>query len=332
MLLSRHAAHGAHTAESLNDTPPPSIATPRDADAEATPATPAAPRGWSRMLQRLAGVFAPRHAARKGLLRLDEETAFAGCPRGIDGCPEHRETLVLRGRRLQVVSWGDPRRQPYVLIPPLDATGRDAMAAWVRSLTAQGYAVVAFAREGRTVATQTSTLLETTGDLLEVGRRCGEAAAVMGHSLGAMSVVLALHQGLRAKRAILVSAQADPRAALQRFVDRSGMGPRVGARMLALLESRIGQGLDALQAHRIAPAIGIPVLVVHDLLDDEVPWDEGERFARHLSASRLLTTLDLGHHGVLNDPAVLRDCLRFLKGEAIGDRVVSSPNLPYGLA
>ena len=77
-------------------------------------------------------------------------------------------------------------------------------------------------------------------------------------------------------------------------------------------------------------AIGIPVLVVHDLLDDEVPWDEGERFARHLTAARLLTTLDLGHHGVLNDPTVLRDCLRFLKGEAIGDKVVSSPNLPYG--
>ena len=70
---------------------------------------------------------------------------------------------------------------------------------------------------------------------------------------------------------------------------------------------------------------------VHDLLDDEVPWDEGERFARHLTAARLLTTLDLGHHGVLNDPTVLRDCLRFLKGEAIGDKVVSSPNLPYGV-
>ena len=323
MLLSRHA-------DPLTDAHDRPATVTRGADPENTLPTPVVPRPWTRALQRLTGLLAPRHAARKGLLRLDDETALAGSPRHIEGCPEHRETLALRGRRVQMVSWGDPRRQPYVLLPPLDATGRDAMAAWVRTLTAHGYAVVAFAREGRTMAAQTSTLLETTGDMLEVGRRCGEAAAVIGHSLGAMSVVLALHQGLRAKQAILVSAQADPRAALQRFVDRSGMGPRVGACMLALLESRIGQGLDALQAHRIAPAIGIPVLVVHDLLDDEVPWDEGERFARHLTAARLLTTLDLGHHGVLNDPTVLRDCLRFLKGEAIGDKVVSSPNLPYG--
>lgn len=327
MLLSRHATPAP---DSLTDASTPAVSTVQGDVAE-TPLHAAPPRLWTRVAQRLACVFAPRHAARQGLLQLDEASAFAGCPRGIEGCPEHRETLSLRGRRVQMVSWGDPRRQPYVLLPPLDATGRDAMAAWVRALTTQGFAVVAFAREGRTVATQTSTLLETTGDMLEVGRRCGEAAAVIGHSLGAMSVVLALHQGLRAKQAILVSAQADPRAALHRFVDRAGMGPRVGARMLALLESRIGQGLDALQAHRIAPAIGIPVLVVHDLLDDEVPWDEGERFARHLTAARLLTTLDLGHHGVLDDPTVLRDCLRFLQGEAIGDKVVSSPNLPYGV-
>lgn len=327
MLLSRHATHAA---EPLTDVPSPSDAAPRGGDTEPRPPTPFNP--WTRAVQCLIGLLAPRHAARRGLLQLDDETGFAGCPRYVEGCPERRETLALRGRCLQVVSWGDPHRQPYVLLPPLDATGREAMAGWVRALTAHGYAVVAFAREGRTVAMQTSTLLETAGDMLEVGRRCGEAAAVIGHSLGAMSVVLALHQGLRAKRAILVSAQADPRAALQRFVDRSGMGPRVGARILALLESRIGQGLDALQAHRIAPAIGIPVLVVHDLLDDEVPWDEGERFARHLTAARLLTTLDLGHHGVLNDPQVLRDCVRFLEGEAIGDKVVSSPNLPYGFS
>jgi len=327
MLLSRHATRAAET---LTDIPSPPDTAARGDDTKPRPRTPINP--WTRALQCLIGLLAPRHAARRGLLRLDDETGFAGCPQHVEGCPERRQTLALRGRCLQVVSWGDPHRQPYVLLPPLDTTGRDAMAGWVRALTARGYAVVAFAREGRTAATQTSTLLETASDMLEVGHRCGEAAAVIGHSLGAMSVVLALHQGLRAKRAILVSAQADPRAALQRFVDRSGMGPCVGARILALLESRIGQGLDALQAHRIAPAIGIPVLVVHDLLDNEVPWDEGERLARHLTAARLLTTLDLGHYGVLTDATVLYDCLRFLEGEAIGDKVVSSSNLPYGVA
>ncbi len=109
------------------------------------------------------------------------------------------------------------------------------------------------------------------------------------------------------------------------------MGPRVAHACWRCSSRASATGWTGCGRTRIAPAISVPVLVVDDLLDDEVPWDEGERFARHLTAARLLTTLDLGHHGVLNDPTVLRDCLRFLKGEAIGDKVVSSPNLPYGV-
>ena len=103
--------------------------------------------------------------------------------------------------------------------------------------------------------------------------------------------------------------------------------PARSAEQTALLSQieQIAQGLAA----TFAPFCEV---VVHDLLDNEVPWDEGERFARHLTAARLLTTLDLGHYGVLTDATVLYDCLRFLEGEAIGDKVVSSSNLPYGFA
>jgi len=73
-------------------------------------------------------------------------------------------------------------------------------------------------------------------------------------------------------------------------------------------------------------------LLVHDLEDAEVPWAEGERYARYWPESRLLTTTGLGHHRVAHDPAVIAASLRFLHGEIVGERVVSSPNLPYGFA
>ena len=71
---------------------------------------------------------------------------------------------------------------------------------------------------------------------------------------------------------------------------------------------------------------------MHDLDDREVPWSEGERYARHWNGSRLLTTTGLGHSRVVDDEAVIDAALRFLRGEAVGERVVSSPNLPYGFA
>ena len=71
---------------------------------------------------------------------------------------------------------------------------------------------------------------------------------------------------------------------------------------------------------------------MHDLEDREVPLCEGERWARHWRGARLLDTRGLGHHRILGDPMVLDAILRFLGGDAVGDRLVSSPNLPYGVA
>jgi len=89
---------------------------------------------------------------------------------------------------------------------------------------------------------------------------------------------------------------------------------------------------NELQAHQNAPRIARPALIVHDVEDREVPWAEGERYARFWPESRLLSTRGLGHNRVADDASVIAAALRFLQGEAVGDRVVSSPNLPYGFA
>jgi hypothetical protein len=72
--------------------------------------------------------------------------------------------------------------------------------------------------------------------------------------------------------------------------------------------------------------------VIHDLDDREVPWEEGESYARHWPSARLLSTEGLGHSRIVNDPATLDAGLRFLRGETVGERVVSSRNLPFGVA
>ena len=102
--------------------------------------------------------------------------------------------------------------------------------------------------------------------------------------------------------------------------------------MFAYFEGRIGITFEEQQAHLNAPAIGRPALIVHDLEDRDVPWEEGERYARYWPDSRLLTTRGLGHRRVLDDGDVIAAGLRFLHGENVGDRIVSSANLPFGVA
>ena len=290
----------------------------------------------SRACRRMLGWVAPRRVATRYARLLGAcKTPTAFLPGScIPGCGARRSWLRLEDRTLALSVWGDPDSQPFVLLAiSAHATDTALLAPWVHALTTAGYAVVSFDRVPRPDERQCpSTQPELARDLAAIGSRFGRAGAVVGHSIGASAAVLALADGLLAKRMILLSAQADPREAINRFARRIGVDKPVARHLAGLLERRMGVPLDELQAHRIAPAIATPALVVHDLLDDEVPWAEGESFARHLTNSRLLTTLDLGHHGVLADPCVLRDCMRFLAGEIVGDKVVSSPNLPYGLA
>src|SRR5690606_26143392 len=168
--------------------------------------------------------------------------------------------------------------------------------------------------------------------LRAVADRHGPAAAVIGHSFGGAAIALALADGLPARRAILIAPAADPVDASFRFARLISLPEALCRRMVAGFEAMVGTSFDALQAHRNVPRIGCPALVIHDLEDREVPWAEGERYARYWPASRLLTTRGLGHNRIVDDPGVVAAAMAYLRGERMGGPVVSSPNLPYGFA
>ena len=210
--------------------------------------------------------------------------------------------------------WGDPTLQPYVLFAHGWSSHGARILPWVEPLRAAGYAVVAFDQlaHGRSSGSQ-SNLVEFTGRLL----------AAAG---------LALARGLQADCAVLVAPAADPVDAGRRFARQVGLAEHLRRRMFELFEARLSIRFDELQAERNAPLINRPALVVHDLEDREVPWCEGERWARYWHRARLLSTRGLGHHRILDDPNVIAAALAFLQGRAVGERLVSSPDLAYGVA
>lgn len=263
-------------------------------------------------------------------------TPFASTRRRALAAPAlgaREEGLDVDGVHLAVYVWGDPHAQPYVLYAHGWSSHGTRVAPWLAPLREAGYAVVAFDQQahGRSDGERT-TLPDFACHLLAVGRRYGPAAAVLGHSLGAAAAAVALANGLQADRAVLLAPPADPLVMAERFAVMVGMARYLGRRMFALFERRMRFAVEDLQAQHLAPRIARPALIVHDLEDREVPWSEGERYARFWRDARLLSTTGLGHHRIAENPAVIDAALRFLRGEQIGDRVVSSPNLPYGWA
>lgn len=241
--------------------------------------------------------------------------------------------FIHAGERLALYTWGDPATQPYVLFSHGWSSHALRFAPWIAPLRAAGYAVIAFDQVGHGNSSgRRSTLPDFAATLAEVARRHGEAAAVIGHSLGGAAAMLALANGMAARRAVLIAPAADPQAAAWRFARFVGLAEHLGERLFEEYEARNPTRVATLQAHLNAPRIARPALIVHDLGDREVPWAEGERYARHWHGARLLTTTGLGHHRIVDDGEVIDGALRFLRGETVGDRVVSTPNLPYGFA
>jgi pimeloyl-ACP methyl ester carboxylesterase len=243
------------------------------------------------------------------------------------------DSFEMEGHRIATYAWGDPVRQPYVLFAHGWSSHGTRFLPWVPALRAAGYAVVAFDQpaHGRSTGEQT-TLPDFACTLFAVARRFGPAKAVVAHSLGGAAAAVALARGLRAERAVLIAPAADPEAAAFRFARLIRLPERLWRGLIASFEATVGVTFDDLQAHRNVPRIACPALIVHDVEDREVPWSEGERYARYWADSRLLSTQGLGHNRIAGDAGVIDATLRFLRGEPVGERVVSSPNLPYGFA
>lgn len=239
------------------------------------------------------------------------------------------ETLRSSELDLQLYCFGDPRLQPYVLCAHGWSSFGLRFRGWVQALRERGLAVVCFDMPGHgRSGGRHVTLPHFTRAVLAVGKQLGPAAAAIGHSLGAAAIAQAAARGLRAQRLLLLAPAADPQAALERFASHLKLGPAAAGAIQAEFERRLGEPMADYTAEAAAPRLRMPTLVVHDLCDRDVPWSEGERFALAVEGARLLTVSGLGHHKVVDAPAVLNAGLAFLGGDAdIGEHLQGAGTL-----
>lgn len=243
------------------------------------------------------------------------------------------DSLEIDGETVTLYRWGDAATQPLLLFSHGWSSFGLRVSPWLPRLREQGYAVASFDQVAHGRSSGRHATLPGFGRVLaRVARRLGPLEGVIGHSLGGAAIGLALVEGMEARRAVLIAPPADALAATERFARAMGLGAPALPMFRRALERRAGASLPAIAAQHVVPGLAVPALVVHDLADREVPWDEGERYARYWPGSRLLNTTGLGHHRIAGDAQVIEAGVRFLRGEAVGERVVSTPALPYGLA
>jgi pimeloyl-ACP methyl ester carboxylesterase len=214
-------------------------------------------------------------------------------------------------------SWG---HGPNVYLVHGWAGGAGDFAALVPVLTHAGFRAIAFdgpahgASPGRlSSAPQIGRALAAVVDAY------GPAHAVVGHSLGSLATTHALLCGLSAGRAVYLGATAGPRRWARRFARTFGLDARTVHRVRARSEKRLRVSWSELEVARRVTDMDVPLLLVHDREDREVPWSESARLAAAWPGAAFVTTTGLGHRRILKDPSVLARVAAFLREGAPGE-------------
>lgn len=218
-----------------------------------------------------------------------------------------RSTVMLPpGRSIVVETWGEG--EPVYLVHGWGGW-RGQLGALVGPLLTAGRRVVAFdaPSHGESgpgyLGPRRSTAVEMIDALHAVAAVHGPPAAVVGHSLGATVASLAVADGLATDRLVLVAPSAEVLTMTGQMAARLGYGHRTQRRFDRRLEALAGRPLSDFDLTTHDPAV--PVLVVHDRRDKEVPYREGVRVASAWGKAALLTTDGLGHQRILRDADVI---------------------------
>ena len=264
---------------------------------------------------RTVGAVAPGVAARWA------ETIFCRPPR-----PDPRpgeEAFIATGTRLTVPSegqdlavwvWGEG---PAVIL--LHGWGARAgrFSVMAGALLSHGFRVVLFDAPAHGASQgQQASLPQFARALHDVAGRVTSVYALVGHSLGGAAVSLAMHQGLRPERSVLLAPPADVYLFSHAFADQLHIPIRARDLMRRNLEHRLQISWDELHIPTLAQRITVPALIIHDESDPDVPYQHGAAIAEAWPGAELHTTKGLGHRAILRDPEVVRRTVEFLKAGA----------------
>lgn len=181
-------------------------------------------------------------------------------------------------------------------------------------LLKSGYSTISFdaPAHGKSPG-NTTIMVDFIYAILEIEKQFGPFEAAIGHSLGGMSVLNAIKKGLKLKCAAIIGSGDIVQDIIDDFVAKLELKPNMAPHLRILFEKKYGESMNDYSAYMAAKEITIPVLVIHDQDDPEVPVKAGIHIHKYLKNGELLLTEGLGHRKILGNHAVIERVIQFIQ-------------------
>lgn len=213
--------------------------------------------------------------------------------------------VTALGHRVALWIWGDSDRGTVLLVHGWEGRGSQ-MGAIALALASEGYRVIAvdLPAHGESLGRRTN-IVECAGIVEDLFRRFGHFSAIVGHSFGCAAVTASLPRGVTTDRLVFLAPANDYIHFGRFFSSILGLRPDTADRIRTTIEGRLGVTWNELQPDHVARVTDIPLLVVHDEHDREIPVEQGEKVARLWPDGEIVTTRRLGHRRIVRDEAVV---------------------------
>ncbi len=214
-------------------------------------------------------------------------------------------------KEVMVYSYGYSKRK-VLLIHGWNGRGTQLFKI-ADKLLENGFMTISFDAPAHGKSTGKTTMMnefiETTM-LLE--KQFGPFEIAIGHSLGAMTVLNSVKQGLNIKKAIVIGAGDIITDIIKEFVTKLQLKSKMVNKIKFRFYKQFGEDIDNYSASTAAKEVKIPTLVLHDTEDNEVPVSCAQHIRQYLEQGEILITNGLGHNRILKDTFVINRIIEFI--------------------
>lgn len=159
---------------------------------------------------------------------------------------------------------------------------------------------------------KTTLMPEFIASILEIEKQFGPFEFAIGHSLGGMSILNAIKQGLQVEKAVIIGSGDIIQDILDDFVAKMEMKPKIASMMKTYFEQKHQVAMESFSASLAAQSVPIPVLVIHDENDEDINIKAAHNIHSNLKKGEILLTKNLGHRKILGDKKVIESILNFI--------------------
>ena len=181
------------------------------------------------------------------------------------------------------------------------------------ALVNEGFSIISFDAPAHGKSSGNSTIMtEFIASILEIDKKFGPFEAAVGHSLGGMALLNAIKKGLEINRLTIIGSGDKVKDILDAFVEKLELKSEFSSHLQKYFENKYKEPMENYSAYIAAKTVAIPVLVIHDENDYEVPVETSIHIHDNLKNGELLITQHLGHRKILGNPFVIEKTVEFI--------------------